>query len=112
MVARFRGLKPDRAVIVGAISGDALADTQAEIDAARAAYVASKSDPKVCFHQTSSCDGALGPADYGARYFAFAAAFGDDGVVANLCAPDPLETFLADLVTRVTQIPPDICHPK
>ncbi|PKN55384.1 MAG: hypothetical protein CVU56_21620 [Deltaproteobacteria bacterium HGW-Deltaproteobacteria-14] len=112
LVARFRGLKPDRAIIVGAISGDSLAATPSEVDAARAAYVASKTDPKVCFHQTSICDSELGRADYGARYFAFAAAFGDDGVVANLCAPDPFEAFLADLVTRVTQIPPTICHPK
>jgi len=112
MVQRFQLLKDGKTVIVGTISGDSLAEDPAAREAERQAYASSKTDAKTCFHQTSICDSALGKADYGARYFAFAEAFGDDGVVANICAADPYADFISRLVARVTQIPAEVCHPR
>lgn len=101
---RFRSLKgADRHVFVAAIDGDSLAADKAKLQSDRDAYLASKTAEPACHARTTICSGPLGLADYGARYFALARAFGDDGLTANLCAPDAFADLLSRLMVRITQ---------
>jgi len=95
-----------------AISGQSLETDPDAIAADEAAYVASKSGTRTCYHATTICQRGSISADLGTRYAALAAAFGPDGAVENLCIVDDLAVALARLEARVVANTRRICAPR
>jgi hypothetical protein len=108
----LKAQRPPGEVVVMAISGQSLETDPDAIAADEAAYVASKSGTRTCYHATTICQRGSISADLGTRYAALAAAFGPDGAVENLCIVDDLAVALARLEARVVANTRRICAPR
>lgn len=112
-VNKFKALKTDPGrVIVAAIGGDSLFSTPAEIELDRQAYIESKSEPRVCYHQTYICNSENGTADYGARLIELTAGFGPNGSFANICADEGIEIALEQIAKTIVTVVNKICLPR
>ncbi len=100
---RLKSVKPDPAAVsVLAIIGDAVSAIPEDADAERALFQSSRCGqcPVEGTHAqniwTYICHSDLGKAELGARYRAFAEAFGQRGRTHSICAPDGWVTALQE----------------
>ena len=112
-VNKFKSLKTDPGkVIVATIAGDSLAGTPTEKEADREAYIASKGDPKDCFHQSYICNSTNGTADYGKRFADLVAGFGPNGTFTNICAAAGIEVALQQIAQTIVTVVNKVCLPR
>ncbi len=109
----FKSLKSDPGrVIVAAIAGDSVASAPADVEADREAYIASKGDPKTCYHQSYICLSENGKADYGRRYRELTDSFGPNGVFENICNNEGIQPALDQIASTIITVLNKICLPK
>jgi len=112
-VNKFKGLKTDPGrVIVAAIAGDSLKTDPAEVALDRAAYIASKGDPRTCFHQSYICSSDNGVADLGARFLELTDSFGPNGTFTNICAGAGIEVALTQIAKTIVTVVNKVCLPR
>lgn len=115
-VDRFRSLKPDPArVIFATITGDSMAKTglggksmEDTVSADRASYYRSFLRNQASLQAPYICNGGRGESGYGSRYIQVAKAFGDNGLVANICEgtdfSNALDQIANTILTRVVKV--------
>lgn len=121
-INKFKSLKTDPGrVIVAAIAGDSRGGTEAQVTLDRDSYVASKSDPKTCYHQSYICISDSGQADYGGRFRDLTAGFGPNGSFTNICGePDNspnagkpgIEVALGQIANTIVTVVNKVCLPR
>lgn len=119
-VNRIKSLKADPGkVLVAAIAGDSTAEDPAQRAEDRTLYRQSKcsqcpdpSDRHFALAGTSICDSSLGKASYAGRLIEFVEAFGQNGVVANICADEGLGPALHTIADRVIRVFTKVCLPR
>lgn len=114
-VNRFRSLKSDPArVIFASITGDTLASTadggkQAETD--RGSYYRSLLRNQAPGQAPYICAGGRGEAGYGSRYIQVANAFGDNGLVSNICKGSDFSDALGSIADTILSRVVKVCLP-
>ncbi len=112
-VNKFKGLKSDPGkVIVAAIAGDSTKGSETEREAERVAYIASKGDPKDCFHQSYICNSDNGTADYGNRFGDLVKGFGPNGTFTNICSADGIGVALDQIARTIVSVVNRVCLPR
>lgn len=112
-VAFLKSLKPQGRVMTVAIVGQSTASSPAAQAADYDAYVASLSDPKDCFHQTTLCGWSSNLANWGRRYADVANGFGPDGHVENICGLNEDSTAqFANVANKIASNAKRICLPR
>jgi len=112
-INRFKALKEDPGrVIMATIAGDSTASTEGARQAAREAYLESKSNPRDCYTGTYICDSDVGTADYGGRFIELADGFGPNGSFQNICSSGGLDAALIDIAETIVSVINRICLPK
>lgn len=107
-VNKFRTLKSDPGrVLFATITGDSVTDG-AGLQDDRVAYYRSLIRNIATGQAPYVCAGARGEAGYGSRYVQVARAFGDNGLVANICKGADFSDALSDIseliLTRVVKV--------
>lgn len=112
-VNRFKALKRDPGkVVVAAISGDSTSPTEEQRQVDRTAYLASKSNPRVCHNETSVCNSINGVADYAPRMIELVSSFGPNGVFSNICSDEGIGPALTAIARTIIQVINKVCLTK
>ena len=101
LATNLKALKADSSkVVFAAVTGDVIPGSAttpgADLDASRKRYYECKcpATPGAYSPMTYACQSPTGRADLGSRFQGVAAAFGDHGIVSNLCDPDGIRNGL------------------
>ncbi len=114
-VNRFRSLKTDPArVIFAAITGDTLSggtttDKQSDLD--RGSYYRSILRNQAGPQAPYICAGERGEAGYGSRYIQVAKAFGDNGLMSNICKGADFSDALGNIADTILSRVVKVCLP-
>ncbi|MBM4397111.1 MAG: hypothetical protein FJ087_15650 [Deltaproteobacteria bacterium] len=108
---RLKSLKPDASRIVfAAVTGDVIPATATtpgpDAGQARKRYFECRcpAAPATSSAIVYACSSPAGRADFGSRHVAMAEAFGENGIVENLCEPAGLDTALARTAAAARKI--------
>lgn len=66
-------------------------------------FVLARSDPRLCHQSAYLCASELGYVDWGRRYLELVEGFGERGLFANLCSPDPMGSALESIAASLGQ---------
>ncbi|MSQ83940.1 MAG: hypothetical protein EXR77_13835 [Myxococcales bacterium] len=115
-VNRYRSLKSDPArVIFATITGDALTANAAKPncskDKDRASYYRSVLRNTAGVQSVYICSGERGESGYGSRYIRVAEAFGDNGLVANICEGTDFSVALNNVANLILSRVVKVCLP-
>jgi hypothetical protein len=111
-VNRFRSLKSDPArVIFAAVTGDSVAQDQGQKLRDRASVYRSLLRNQATLQQPYICQGSRGESNFGSRYIRVAEAFGDNGIVANICEGADFSKALDGIANTILSRVVKICLP-
>ncbi len=111
-VNRFRSLKSDPArVIFATITGDALGTDKLQVNRDRASYYRSVLRNTAGVQSVYVCSGERGESGFGSRYVQVADAFGDNGLVANICEGADFSKALQNVADLILSRVVKVCLP-
>jgi hypothetical protein len=118
-VDRFRSLKNDPSrVIFAAITGDSISKAGQngrtlpdQVTADRASYYRSFLRNQASLQAPYICNGGRGESGYGSRYIQVAKAFGDNGLISNICEGADFTAALDQIANTILSRVVKICLP-